>query len=343
MNGASESAPIEVTVASGHCDGHFPGNPIVPAAVQLMWVHNEINRQHSLPPKHLALRSMKCLAELKPGTVVTITTRLNGSTLHATLADSATTYSDYRFTVPAATHVVMMPSFNTGATLLEHTVREALTHWPRLWLFIDGSTDGSAAAMRRAAPHLPGLTIFESDTNRGKGAMVEWAANEARQAAISHLLVMDADGQHPADEIPRFMAASIANPEAMILGQPIFGPDAPWVRLAGRKITIALTDFETRCGGLGDTLFGFRVYPAAALSRCFNETRRGARRYDFDPEIAVRLLWNGTPPIQLAAPVRYIPATQGGVSHFHYLRDNLRMVALHCRLLPQSIFRAKTR
>lgn len=235
------------------------------------------------------------------------------------------------------THIVAIPSYNTGAELLQRTVEDALSHWPHVWVFFDGSTDGSIEALTARKEELPGLQLFHSPQNQGKGAMAAWAAAEAHQHGVTHILLMDADGQHPAPAIPGFMAISQQNPDAMILGQPIFGKDAPWIRLAGRQLTNAMTWLETLGGGLGDTLFGFRVYPTLPLLQIFQQTRGGARRYDFDPEAAVRLYWNGVRPIKHPAEVRYLPPDDGGISHFHYLRDNLRMIALHLRLLPQLL------
>jgi hypothetical protein len=57
------------------------------------------------------------------------------------------------------------------------------------------------------------------------------------------------------------------------------------------------------------------------------------RRFDFDPEAVVRLSWGGVKAINVAAPVRYFSVAQGGVSHFHYVRDNLNLAAMHARLL----------
>jgi hypothetical protein len=65
----------------------------------------------------------------------------------------------------------------------------------------------------------------------------------------------------------------------------------------------------------------------------------GARHYDFDPEVAVRLVWAGTPVINVDASCRYLSKEEGGVSHFHYLRDNVRMVWLHTRLILALVFR----
>jgi hypothetical protein len=93
---------------------------------------------------------------------------------------------------------------------------------------------------------------------------------------------------------------------------------------------------ETGGRGAADPLFGFRVYPLGPLVAALGGTR-GARRYDFDPEMAVRLAWGGTPAINLDAPCLYVGRDRGGVSHFRYVRDNLRMVGMHARLIASLV------
>jgi hypothetical protein len=134
------------------------------------------------------------------------------------------------------------------------------------------------------------------------------------------------------------MAASQARPAAVVFGRPIFGPEVPLERLHGRKLSVALARCEILGRGIDDPLFGFRVYPAAALLAALASTRR-ARGFDFDPEVAVRLVWAGVPTINLPAACRYLSRAEGGVSHFHYLRDNVKLVWLHTRLLPQLLWR----
>jgi hypothetical protein len=107
-------------------------------------------------------------------------------------------------------------------------------------------------------------------------------------------------------------------------------------RLQGRKLSVGLARLEILGAGIDDPLFGFRVYPAAALQRAFDSTRR-ARGFDFDPEVAVRLVWAGVPTLNLPAPCRYLAKEAGGVSHFHYVRDNLKLIWLHTRLLTQLL------
>ncbi|MDD2677135.1 MAG: glycosyltransferase family 2 protein [Methylacidiphilaceae bacterium] len=241
--------------------------------------------------------------------------------------------------------LVLIPSYNTGAKLLE-TVEEARRFWQPVWVVIDGSDDGSEGRLRPRAEADPGLRIFSLSRNQGKGAAILRGLREATRSGFTHALTMDADGQHPASAIPQFLAASAASPDAMVLGLPIFDQSAPPVRVGGRKISNWLAGIETLGGGVGDVLFGFRVYPIAPLLEIM-ESSLTMRRFDFDPEAAVRLYWRGVPPIHLPVPVRYFSRQEGGVSQFRYVRDNFLLARMHLRLLcgalPRLFRRGRTR
>lgn len=230
----------------------------------------------------------------------------------------------------SATHLVLIPSYNPGPAVLA-TVQAARAQWPVVWVVDDGSNDGSTASLQELAASDPGLHLIVLPRNSGKGAAVLTGLEAAAAAGFTHVLTMDADGQHPAALIPDFMAASQAAPAAMILGKPVFGPEAPALRVNGRKVSNGWANFETLWMGIGDSLYGFRVYPIAPLMRIMRG-RRWMRRFDFDPEAVVRLCWAGVQPINKDAPVRYLSAEEGGVSHFRYLRDNLLLTWMHTRL-----------
>ncbi len=236
-------------------------------------------------------------------------------------------------TLTSATHLVLIPSYNTGSRLAD-TVAAALGQWSPVWVVIDGSTDGSDASVRALAERDPRVRVIVRPQNGGKGAAVATGVAAALVQGFTHVLTMDSDGQHPADRIPDFMSTSQANPRAVVLGRPVFGPEVPLERLHGRKLSVGLARLEILGSGIDDPLFGFRVYPAPALQTALNSTRR-ARGFDFDPEVAVRLVWAGTPTVNLPATCRYLAKSEGGVSHFHYLRDNLKLIWLHTRLLVQ--------
>jgi glycosyltransferase involved in cell wall biosynthesis len=231
---------------------------------------------------------------------------------------------------PSTTHLVLIPSFNAGPLAVQ-TARAARAHWNPVWVVVDGSTDGTAAALEALARSDPGLRVLVRPRNGGKGAAVLEGVRAALRAGFTHVLTMDSDGQHPAERIAAFMEASCAAPHAMILGAPVFDESAPRIRLRGRRIANWWTNLETLWGGIGDTLFGFRVYPIAPLVAVMRATR-WMRRFDFDPEAVVRLSWRGVPAVNLPAACRYLSAAEGGVSHFHYGRDNLLLTWMYARL-----------
>ncbi|HEY1503250.1 MAG TPA: glycosyltransferase family 2 protein [Stellaceae bacterium] len=236
----------------------------------------------------------------------------------------------------STTHLVLIPSYNTGAKLFE-TVAAAQRAWAPIWVVIDGSTDGTGEALAEMAERVSTLRVLCRAENGGKGAAVLEGLRAAGAAGFTHVLVMDADGQHPASSIGRFMTLSLGRPEAMILGVPVFDETAPRIRVIGRKVSNVLTWLES-FGEIRDSLFGFRVYPLAALRQAM-EAERFMRRFDFDVEAAVRLCWSGISVINVPAPVRYFRAAEGGVSHFHYARDNLLLACMHARLLGGFLWR----
>ncbi len=238
---------------------------------------------------------------------------------------------------PSTTHIVIIPSYNPGAIVFD-TVRAARAQWCPVWVVSDGSTDGTPARLREFAASDAGLRVLELPHNQGKGAALLHALLAARAQGYTHALTMDADGQHPAPLIPTFMQASAARPEAMILGRPVFDASAPLLRVRGRRISNGWADLETLGAGIGDSLYGFRVYPIAELVAVM-QSQRWMRRFDFDPEAVVRLAWRGVTPVNIDAPVKYLRADEGGVSHFRYGRDNLLLSGMHLRLMIEFVVR----
>jgi glycosyltransferase involved in cell wall biosynthesis len=237
---------------------------------------------------------------------------------------------------PAAstTHVVIIPSFNSGR-LLVRTVAAARDHWAPVWVVIDGSTDDSAAAVEAMGGTDTSLRVIRLPRNCGKGAAVRQGLIAARIHGFTHALVMDGDGQHPPNYIPRFMAASAAAPDALVMGRPVFGADAPWIRVVSRRLCNACAALVT-LRRVGDTLFGFRVYPIAPLLAAMAASS-GMRGFDFDPEAVVRLARDGRRLIHLPTPVRYLSRAEDGVSHFQYVRDNMLLTGMFARLCLEAI------
>ena len=237
----------------------------------------------------------------------------------------------------STTHLVLIPSYNPGAKVYE-TVHAARQFWNPVWVVVDGSDDGSSERLLAMAAEDAGLRVMILPRNQGKGAAVLHGLDLAAAAGFSHVLCMDSDGQHPPERIPAFMAESVRQPDAMILGMPVFDASAPSLRVKGRQVSNWWANLETLWAGIGDSLFGFRVYPVEPLRQVMRH-QLWMRHFDFDPEAVVRLCWRGVRPINLPAAVRYYRTDEGGVSHFRYLRDNVLLTWMHTRLLIGFVLR----
>lgn len=231
--------------------------------------------------------------------------------------------------------LVILPSFNSGA-MLPRTMLEARRHCDTVWAVVDGSTDGSAEEAGRLGTD--GFRVIQLAENSGKGGAAMAGFRKALRCGFTHALLMDADGQHDAACIPKFLDLSQQYPAHLIAGVPIFGADAPAERVEGRRVGNFFATLETWGMGPADSLFGMRLYPIRPSLEILGATRTG-RGFDFDTVLAVRLVWSGIRVINLPVPVRYPPRREGGVTHFRYIRDNLLLTTAHVRLVVGMLFR----
>ena len=176
--------------------------------------------------------------------------------------------------------------------------------------------------------------------NGGKGAAVKTGLRWARDHHYDYALQIDADLQHDTDDIPKLLAAIGAAParDTLVLAQPVFDASAPKGRLRARQITVFFAMIETLGRKVGDPLCGYRVYPVAAALR----VKARGDAMDFDPEIAVRLVWEGVAVVHVPTPVIYRSAEAGGVSHYRGVRDTLLIAVTHVWLCTEGILRVVT-
>lgn len=230
---------------------------------------------------------------------------------------------------------VVVPVFNHGRAI-GPLVQRIVRHGVPVLLVDDGSEPECAAVLDGLADASPtDVALLRLAHNQGKGAAVMAGMREAARRGSSHVLQIDADGQHDPDDIPRFLDAARAEPKAIINGRPVFDASVPKGRLYGRYLTHVWVWINTLSLDITDSMCGFRVYPLAPTLAVLDEERVG-RRMDFDTEIIVRLHWRGLRVLNLATQVRY---PSDGVSHFDLWRDNARISAMHARLLFGMLLR----
>jgi glycosyltransferase involved in cell wall biosynthesis len=221
----------------------------------------------------------------------------------------------------------IVPTYDNPATVA--TVVRALRQHVEEVIVVD---DGGGQKAREVLDELAtgdGVILVRRAQNGGKGAAVKAGLERAAQLGATHALQVDADGQHDLRDVPTFVEALRAHPEALVLGAPRFDSSAPLVRRLGRKLTQFWNRIETLGHVIDDPMCGFRIYPVTAALA----SRTAGNAMDFDPEIVVRLAWAGVPVINLETQVRYLLPEEGGVSHFRMLRDNALITWMHTRMV----------
>ncbi|MCG8591444.1 MAG: glycosyltransferase family 2 protein [Proteobacteria bacterium] len=223
---------------------------------------------------------------------------------------------------------LLIPIYNHGATI--GAVVKELAAFDRTCLIVDDGSDAATAReLCRLAETHAFVRVKTRAQNGGRGAALKTGYRWAAELGFSHALQLDADGQHAAADVPAFLDAARENPDALILGAPQFDDSAPKARLYGRRLSQFWVWVETLSLDIADPLCGFRCFPLASTLAVLDRVETGDRM-DFDPEIAVRLAWDGVPVVNLQTRVRYY---EEGVSHFAPLRDNALITWMHTRLV----------
>lgn len=199
----------------------------------------------------------------------------------------------------------------------------------------DGSGPGCAAVLDTLALE-EGVLLERHGGNQGKGAAVLTGFRRAAQAGYTHVLQVDADGQHNTGDIASFLAAGAAQPDAIIAGCPVFDASVPKLRLYARYLTHVWVWINTLSLAIRDAMCGFRVYPVAPVL-ALDARRKLGQRMNFDIEILVRLYWDGVDVVNHPTRVGY---PLDGVSHFKAWTDNVLITRLHTALFFGMLVRS---
>jgi glycosyltransferase involved in cell wall biosynthesis len=203
----------------------------------------------------------------------------------------------------------------------------------------DGSSPVEQERLAALARRHPWARVLRRAHNGGRGAALRDGYREAARLGHTHVLQLDADGQHDGAHVPRFLTEAEREPRALVLGAPVFDASVPKGRLVGRQLSRGWVWIETRSFAVRDPLCGMRCFPLAPLLRVL-EAHDCGDRMEFDVEVLVRLVWEGLPVVNVDVPVRYAP---GGVSHFRLWDDNVRISRAHARLFVASLARRMRR
>jgi len=233
---------------------------------------------------------------------------------------------------------IVVPHYNHESAFAAFLPKLASLDLPCI-IVDDGSDEGSKSTLKKALRNHPEFVLIEHTINRGKGAAMWTGAHAARMAGYSHMLQIDADGQHDVADVSRFQQESEIYPRAIVSGAPQFDESAPKARVYGRKVTDFWVALETGSLKIKDSLCGFRIYPLAEFERVFDKYHIG-KRMDFDTDVMVKSVWEQIEVRFIDTRVVYL---ENSVSHFHYWEDNWRLIWLHTRLMFGMLVRLPVR
>lgn len=229
---------------------------------------------------------------------------------------------------------LLIPIFNHKHTIQDVVARLAYLDLPCL-VVDDGSDASTKETLRRLPTLFPWVDVSHLSMNRGRGAALRHGYQAMFERGFTHVVQVDADGQHDPADVPLFLAAAERTPHAAILGRPRFDRTAPRARLYGRRLSQFIVWGYTLSRDIRDPLCGFRCFPLEPVIRMLRSQHFGDRM-QFDVEILVHLVWGGMPIVNVETHVRYFP---GGISHFRMVRDNVLIAMAYAKLFPRFLSR----
>jgi glycosyltransferase involved in cell wall biosynthesis len=213
---------------------------------------------------------------------------------------------------------VVIPTYQAGTTVAA-VVARTLAAVPSACVIVvdDGSLDGTAAALTTS----PALTLLH-DENLGKGAALRDGIREAITHGAAVVVTVDADGQHPPEEIPRLVAPIAEGKADLVLGARARSGPMP----LGRRLTNWLSArLASRIGGqaVSDAQTGFRAFSRDVAER----VRPTDAGYEYETAFLLGALGAGFRVACVPVPTIY----NGARSHFRSWADTWRVARVFAR------------
>jgi glycosyltransferase involved in cell wall biosynthesis len=195
----------------------------------------------------------------------------------------------------------------------------------------DGSTDGTESEAKAA-----GVEVIRHSVNQGKGAAIKTGLRTlADRPEILYALVLDGDGQHAPEEIPRFLDAANETKAPMLVGNRMTDTRTmPFVRKMTNRFMSS--QISKVCGQwVPDTQCGFRMIARELLPAMVAiETTK----FDYETEQLVVAARRGC---QIGAvPISTIYGDEK--SKIHPVRDSIRFLEMMARFRREAHESKKT-
>ena len=180
---------------------------------------------------------------------------------------------------------VIVAAYNEAKYIKKFLQSMPEKHLPNVIIVDDGSDDKTAQI---AEENFPQVTVLKHKVNLGKGKAMETGSLRAVKDDADILVFMDADLQHEASDVDRFLLEFIKDPEMdIVFGARTMGKQMRLIPFTGNKmITILINLFYKYY--LDDTQSGYRAF----RTKHFNKLRWRSPDYAVETEMIINAAKN---------------------------------------------------
>ena len=216
--------------------------------------------------------------------------------------------------------IVLIPAYQPGDSLIQVVRELSKSTISAIVVVDDGSGLGFRATFEQVG-NLPRVTILRHAHNEGKGAGLKTGMKEilSRYPRAPGVVTADADGQHHPEDILKVCDRLKEAPQSLIMGVRGFEGQIPFRSKFGNEITRGV--MKVVLGrDISDTQSGLRAIPRPLMEQLVKVPASG---YEFELEMLVAAKHLGVEVVE--QPIRTIYEPHNPSSHFHPLRDSMRI------------------
>jgi glycosyltransferase involved in cell wall biosynthesis len=209
----------------------------------------------------------------------------------------------------------LIPAYREAAHI-QDVARRTRAQLDRVLVVDDGSPDTTAREARGG-----GAEVIVHQQNSGKGAAVKTGVRHLiADPDIEYILLLDGDGQHLPEEIPRFLEAAAASDAPFFVGSRM--ADVRTMPLVRKLTNWTMSAIISRACGqkIPDTQCGFRMLHRDLAPHVFGETNA------FDYETEMLLLAAGRGARIESVPVSTVYGEER--SKIRPIRDTIKFLKL---------------